>query len=103
MTKKDLNELKNILKEKIGDKIKRKIVLKPNKSYIAVWASDKKNNDLILCVFKTKRQTKWCLPWSNKDLSKKENIHIIIENFIKFKKSNSISKNIAKFEKDFLD
>ena len=88
-------------KEKIKETLKPlgRIIFKPNKSYTAVWLKTKKTQDLVLCFFKGKKKVKLCLPWSTIPLAINDNLAIIIEKFLKFKTSESISKNITKFEK----
>jgi len=88
-------ELKKALEEKIG----QKVILKPNKSYTAVWIKIKKEDHLILCYFKGKKKERLCLPWSTVDLSDNNNLPVIISEFLAFKKRESISKNISRLEK----
>ena len=90
-------ELKAKLKEQL--KPLGQVYFRPNKSYIAIWLKHKKQHDLVLCYFKGKKKAKLCLPWSTIPLAINDNLAIIIEKFLKFKSGESISKNIAKFEK----
>ena len=89
-------DFKKKLQELFKDK--GKVKFKPNKSYTAIWLKCKKNEDLILCYFQGKRKNRLCLPWSTIDIIDKDIVSIVSE-FLEFKKSESISKNIGKLEK----
>jgi len=94
MNKELKKELQEILKP-IG-----RVIFKPNRSYVAIWIKRKnKQEDLILCFFQGKKKSRLCLPWSTLPLTVNDNLPIIVEKFLKFKASESISKNIGKFEK----
>ena len=78
-----------------------KIHFKENRSYDAVWLKEKgkKGNDnLVLCIFKGKKKTKICLPWSSKNVNI-DKLPEIVTDFLKFKQSHSISKQIDILEK----
>jgi len=75
-----------------------KVSFKPNRSYVAIWLKNKKQEDLILCFFQGKKKVRLCLPWSTIDITNK-NILAIVTEFLAFKKGNSISKNIKALEK----
>jgi len=89
------------IKEKIKQQLKDmgKVRFKPNRSYIAVWLKKNKVDNLILCIFQGKKKVKACLPWSTIDLLNNDKLPEIINEFLTFKKTNSISKNIKSLEK----
>jgi len=95
MNKKELKELKQSIEQKLGFKI----IIRPNKSYNAIWAKIKKEEHLIFCHFIGKKKERLCLPWSVFDLSNNDNLQAIVNEYLEFKKSNSVSKNIKALEK----
>jgi len=90
------------LKKQIQEVLKPlgKISFKPNRSYVAIWLKRKKSSDLILCFFQGKKKYRLCLPWSTLSLPlDNDKLPLIVEEFLLFKQSESISKNIKKLEK----
>jgi len=78
-----------------------KVYFKENRSYDAVWLKEKgkKGSDnLVLCIFKGKKKTKICIPWSNKNIDI-DKLPEVVTDFLKFKQNHSISKQIDILEK----
>ena len=90
---------KKELKKFIEQKLEFKVTIRPNKSYNAIWAKIKKEEHLILCHFIGKKKERLCLPWSTRNLIDADNLQAIVNEYLEFKKRESVSKNIDKLEK----